>query len=754
MLLVLFAAYAAYLSVRVIAAFEGRRWDVPAHVYAAPLELYAGMTLEAFELTAHLQQAGYAETGDPAPGQPAPGQPAPGKFRTAADNVTFTTRAFRHWDALEPSRTLTASFTGGRLGGLDTAEGSVPLARLEPVRLGSLFAAHHEDRILVEPEEIPPLLVAALKAVEDRRFDDHHGLDFVAIGRAAFVNLRAGEIRQGGSTLTQQLVKSYFLDNRRTFRRKFQEAIMAVALELSYDKAELLHAYVNEVYLGQQGARAIHGFGLASEYYFAKRLAELDLPEIALLVGLVNGPSYFDPRRHPERALARRNLVLGVLADEGVVEAGAAREAAEEGLGVGDGTRLLSRYQPAFMDLVRHELAADYPVEVLETAGLRIFTSLDPQVQSLAERELAEGLAALEEQPPDDAGAALDGAVVVTRHATGDVLAMVGGRNVEYDGFNRALAARRPAGSLVKPAVYLAALETGRYTLASRIEDEPITITLGSGRTWSPENFDLTSHGEVPLLRALADSYNQATVRLGMDVGVDAVARLLHDLGLPEAPRAHPSLLLGAVDVSPFEMAAVYGTLANGGFRVPLTAVRSVIDATGEPMARYPLEMTPAADPAAVQQVNAALVQAILRGTGEIARPLLPAGLVAAGKTGTSSGFRDSWFAGFTNDHVAVVWVGRDDNQPSGLTGATGALRIWAPLVAGLRQAASYAPAPAPGLVGTWLDYETGFATVEGCGDAVLVPLPEDAEPPWLDGCRRGLRGLGERLRDIFGGED
>jgi len=733
-----FLCYFIVVSVHVIAAFEGRRWDIPAHVYAAPLELYAGASVTRDELVSSLQRTGYEQVAAIA---------AAGEFAVSSDRVTVWTRDFRHWDALEPSRQVAVQFDADRVAAVfDAHDDSLPLVRLEPVRLGSLFASHHEDRILVEPEAIPPLLVDALKAVEDRRFDRHHGLDFAAIVRAALVNFRHGEIRQGGSTLTQQLVKSYFLDGRRTYRRKFTEAVMAVALELRYTKDELLQAYINEIYLGQQGERAIHGFGLASEFYFAKPLSNLEPQEIALLVALVNGPSYYDPRRHPERARQRRDWVLQTLAEQDVIGADDADIAARLPLGISTGNATLSRYQPAYMDLVRRELAADYPLEDLETRGMRVFTSLDPRAQALAERDLAAGLAGL--SAPDTATtAALEGAVVVAHYHTGEVVAMVGGREVEFDGFNRALAAKRPAGSLIKPVAYLAALQTGNYTLASTLDDEPVEVKLDNGDVWAPKNFGDTSHGEVPLIRALAESYNHATVRLGMEVGVDAVAGLLQALGLPERPPPHPSLLLGAVETTPFEIAEVYASLANEGFRIPLRAVRSVIDADGEPLRRYPLDLVPAADPAAVQQVNAALAQVIERGTARSARAELPTDLVAAGKTGTSGDFRDSWFAGFTNEYLAVVWVGRDDNMPTGFTGASGALRIWAPLIGGLPRNASYTPSVAQGLELAWLDYETGLSTYRGCGDAVLVPLPQDQKPPRLAGCGPGLKELGERVR-------
>ncbi len=458
-----------------------------------------------------------------------------------------------------------------------------------------------------------------------------------------------------------------------------------------------------------------------------------------------------------------------------MIDAVEAVAASARELGLADGGTL-SRYQPAFMDLVRQQLQADFPLDELATEGLRVFTNLDPGIQSLAEQQLTAGLARLQPVVNDDESVAdseaspgyeldlpdeaqpdaeftLQGAAIITRPQSGEVLAMVGGRDVEFDGFNRVLDARRPVGSLIKPVVYLAALQSGEYTLASRVSDEPVEVELYNGDTWAPENFDKTSHGEVPLLRALGDSYNQATVRLGMTIGVDAVSELLESLGLDRRPVPNPSLLLGAIEMSPIQVAQLYNSLANGGFRMPLRAVRSVIGADGEPLVRYPLELLPAADAAAVQQLNRGLVQVIEHGTGRSATAVLPPGLVAAGKTGTSDDFRDSWFAGFTNDHLAVVWVGRDDNEPVGLTGSSGALSIWAPVIAGLDHSRSFDPAPAADLELAWLDYDSGLATYEGCRRSALVALPPDARPPRVAGCGVGLRELSMRARRWLQGD-
>jgi penicillin-binding protein 1B len=741
----LFAVWLVHLLVTgigVVREFEDRRWDVPAGVYAAPLELYPGLPINAAGLASTLDQLGFEKTSRVT---------RPGQYSVAPGRVIVWTRAFRFWDQLDPAAEYRLEFDARRIRAILDADGQrTPLLRLEPMRLGSIFASHHEDRLLVEPEAIPPLLVAALKAVEDRRFDEHFGLDVGAILRAAWINLRHGEIRQGGSTLTQQLVKSYFLDSRRTFRRKYREAVMAVALELRYDKQELLHAYVNEIYLGQQGVRAIHGFGLASEFYFGKYLSQLEPHEIALLVALVKGPSYYDPRRHPERARERRNLVLATMAEFGIVDAQAAADAASRELGVTARSRVGSRYQPAYMDLVRRQLADDYPQDSLATAGLRVFTSLDPAVQAQAERQLVAGLERLERASADREG--LEAAVIVTRPATGEVLAMAGGREVDLDGLNRALDAHRPVGSLIKPFVYLAALQSGEYTLASTVDDMPIDLELENGQTWSPQNFSLESHGRVSLLQALADSYNQATVRLGLSMGVDRLVATLLDFGLERQPPAYPSLLLGALELSPFEVASLYNTLANDGFRTPLTAVRSVVDVAGQPLTRYALQLEQVAEPDAVHQLNQGLVQVMQRGTGRSSRAALPRDLAVAGKTGTSDHYRDSWFAGFSGDHLAVVWVGRDDNRPTGLTGAAGALSIWAPLMAGMQGTTSYVPAHSRSLEEVWIDYDSGLRTRKGCGDAVKILVPDGTRLQRLPGCRSVFDDIGDRARDLLDG--
>ena len=712
--LVFAAGFLAWLDFRVRAQFEGKRWALPARVYARPLELWSGARLDPDTLEDELRRAGYHREERPR---------RPGSYLRAGDRFVVETREFRFWDAVEPARRIEVGFDAGVVRTIDSGGsggGPVAIVRLDPPLVGRIYPRHHEDRVMIRLADAPPALVAGLVAVEDRRFFDHHGVSFIAIARAAWANLRAASVVQGGSTLTQQLAKNLFLSRERTLRRKITEAFMALLLDARYSKEELLEAYLNEVYLGQDGRRAIHGFGLASWFYFGRRLDELDLSEAALLVGLARGASAYNPRRQPERALRRRNLVLDVMAARGVVGGAQAAAAKARPLGVRSEAPRGASPHPAFVDLVRRQLSRDYRDGDLRTEGLRIFTALDPRVQSTAERMLARELAAAERRRGLEAGA-LQGAVLVARAGNGDVLAVVGDRRAGARGFNRALDAKRPIGSLVKPAVYLTALERG-HSIASPVEDTPVEVRLADGRRWAPRNHDGKHLGTMPLYRALALSRNAATARLGLSLGAPRVAAALERLGAAGPISSSPSLLLGSIDLSPFEVAQIYQTLANEGFRSPLRAIHEVTGPEGRPLARYGLSVEPAADPAAVYVLRAALEAVLREGTGRGVRGSLPAALGAAGKTGTTNGGRDSWFAGFAGDYVAVVWVGFDDNRAAGLSGSGQALKVWAGIVSGLPAAETTAAVP-DGVEWRWTGFDgEPYRTDPGCPGAVRLP--------------------------------
>ncbi len=720
--------------------FDGKRWDLPAVVYARPLELFTGRHLSADQLEAELLLAGYRRESEV--------QDAGGYVRTG-DTIQLVSRDFYFADGYEKSQSLTISFDGSRIDAIRRSDSGekLDLARLDPARIGSFHPRQHEDRILVGREGLPALLTRTLIAVEDRKFYSHHGLDPLAILRAAFVNLRAGATIQGGSTLTQQLVKNFFLTSERSLWRKFNEAIMALLLEGHYSKEEILTAYTNEIFLGQDGNRAVHGFALAAQFYFRKDLRDLRAEQLALLVGLVKGPSYYDPRRYPERCMQRRNLVLKVMEQEHLIPPEQYQQATAAVLLGTDPVQSGFNRFPAFLDLVRRQLIRDYREEDLTSDGLQIMTTLDPLVQKQVEKQLVASLAGLEKKTGKKG---LEGAVVVSARENGEILAVAGGRQPLQSGFNRALDARRPVGSLIKPVVYLTALMNG-YTLATPLEDVPISLANPGGGRWEPDNFDLKHHGRVPLLEALAYSYNLATVRMGIEVGVEKALQTARRLGAEGELHPYPSFLLGAVSMSPLEVAQLYQTFASDGFFVPQRAISSVLAPDHKVLKRYGLAVEQRFNPQQIFLINTALQKVVSDGTGASLARYLPTSLLVAGKTGTSDDLRDSWFAGFTGNHLAVVWLGLDDNKPTGLTGSSGALVVWGRVMAELDTAPLVLGEP-PGL--TWSrvdlgDYGDGSRYKD---KSELLPFVAGSSPPGsVQQASPGLRtGLLDRLRNWF----
>lgn len=669
--LAVLAVYSVFLDFKVRDRFEGTRWTLPAKVYAQPLELYVGEALSQKQLLATLNRQGYRR-GDTLGG--------PGGYRQSGSSVDIHTRSFKFWDGDQEAQKIRVSFSGDNVRSMERLEGDddIALMRLDPMLIGSIYPAQGEDRILIKLGDVPPMLPAGLIVVEDRQFLDHHGVSPKAILRAALANARAGRVVQGGSTITQQLVKNFYLSNQQTLIRKGNEAIMAVLLDAHYSKEAILEAYLNEVYLGQDGGRAIHGFGLASYFYFKKPLEELQPQEVALLVGMVKGPSYYNPRRHPERAESRRNLVLDMFNGAGFIDDKQTTLAKGKSLGVEDEASRGTTQYPAFIDLVRRQLQGQYRDEDLTEEGLRIFTTLDPQVQSAVEERVSKGVADLEKSRNLKDGK-LQSAAVVTSAEGGRVLGLVGGRDTRFSGFNRALDARRPIGSLMKPVVYLTALDQpSRYNVLTPIDDGPLNVKLPNGDVWRPQNFDHRSHGQVPLYQGLVHSYNLATSRLALEVGIPEVIKTLKKLGYNGDPIPVPSLALGAVDMSPLEVAQIYNTLAAGGFYTPLLSIRAVTTREGEQLSRYPLQIRRAVDDQSLYLLNWIMQKVVRDGTAQSAYYTIPKRLSVAGKTGTTDGLRDSWFAGYAQNRVAVVWVGRDDNTKGAFTGSSGALQLWA----------------------------------------------------------------------------
>lgn len=710
--------YTIYLDHIVQARFEGQRWAVPAKVYGRTLDLYPGASVTSKHLTQTLDGLGYRQVKHP---------DQPGYYSSYRGRFLLRTRAFHFPDIDRPSDYLEVVIDGQGVISLKRAGNGDPIGhyRIEPRLIGSLTSTHGEDRILLKRDQLPALLVNALIAIEDRNFYQHIGIDPIAIGRALWANLVAKRVVQGGSTMTQQLVKNFFLSADRTLWRKFNEVLMALILDWRYDKDEILEAYANEIYLGQQGGKAIHGFALASRFYFNRPLQELDLSRLATLVTLVRGPSAYDPRRHPQQAEKRRDLVLQLMVDQGVISQQQATQASDTPLSVEQGDRRSSG-SPAFMDLVKRQLRRDYREEDLNAGGLRIFSTLDPWFQRRAEQAISQQLKVLEEAHGIVKGT-LQGALTLADVETGEVMALVGDRNPQFAGFNRALDAIRPVGSLIKPAIYLSALsQPNRYHLLSTLEDRPIRIKGANGEIWAPRNYDNLSHDQVTLQQALVESLNLATVSLGLSVGLESVIDNLHRLGIQRPLEPYPSLLLGAVSLSPLEMTQMYQTLANGGYSATLKSIRDVTDGQGKPLSRYPLSIESRVDTRAVFLLKHALNEVTRSGTAKALQWLLPGEVEVAGKTGTTDKLRDSWFAGFDRNRVAVAWVGRDDNAPTGLTGSSGAMRVWAKLMNGIGIAALQRDPPMgvdvltidplSGLLGEGCPQTTNYPFIAGSG--------------------------------------
>lgn len=739
---VVVGGYSLYLAQTVRVKFEGKRWAVPARVYARPLEIYEGVALTVAQLEYELGAAGYRK-----------GRAArePGQWSRDGGRLLVRTRPFRFWDDEQPALLLDVRIANDRVTALAVAPhgASDALVRLPPVEVGSIYPAHNEDRILVQRSDLPEYLIQALLAAEDRRFFDHHGVDPRGIARALWANLRAGRTVQGGSTLTQQLVKNFVLTSERSLARKLNEALMALLVEMRYGKDEILEAYANEIYLGQDGERAIHGFGLAAYYYFNRPLNELRLHEAALLVGVVKGASYYNPRRHPERALERRNLVLQQMVEQGFIDAASATAAQRQGLGLSSRAGRSAERHPAFIDLVRRQLRRDYREQDLTSEGLRVFTTLDPWAQHVAGEVVEAQLGVLEQQRKLTTGT-LQAALVLASPQAGEVQVLIGDRDAGYAGFNRALDAVRPIGSLVKPAVYLAALaQPERYTLISALEDRPITLKLPNGDPWKPENYDHKTRGAVALHTALTDSLNLATVHLGLDIGIASVLDTLERLGVQRPLDPYPSLLLGAASLTPLEVTQVYQTLAAGGFRSPLRAIREVLDTQGRPLQRYPLTVAQAVAAGPVFLVSRNLVEVVESGTARGLRRYLGKDIQVAGKTGTTNDLRDSWFAGYSGDRVGVVWIGRDDNQSIGLSGATGALTVWGRTLAALTPQ-TLVLAPPDAVAYHWIDPATGALANEQCKGAVAYPFIQGSEPRTRSPCLRGSGGVSGFLENLF----
>lgn len=713
-----FAIYLGYLNHLINSRFEGGTWALPSRVYSRALELYPNLTLTRDQLAYELDLSSYLAVES---------EPLPGQYRLLGASLELHAHSFDFGDQLQASKLVQVFFERDRISALtDSGTGQdLQLFRLPPLMLGSYYPDNDEDRLLLTSGEVPSQLIDVLIAVEDRKFFEHWGINPFSIVRAVLANLQAGRVVQGASTLTQQLAKNLFLTPEKSLLRKFNEACMALILEMRFTKRAIITAYINEVFLLQQKRISIHGFARASRMLFRRSIAHLEPQHVALLVGMVKGPSRYNPFSAPQAALERRNLVLRIMLEQGLLDTAAHDKAVAAPLGVVNRLPGINPF-PAYLDLVKQQLQLNYSSRELARRGLRVFTTFDPLAQRNLERGLARGLNGFN-QPE------LQAAVVIIDYLTGDIQAMTGDRVTDYPGFNRALMAQRPIGSLIKPMLLYSLLQ-GDLTLASKVRDEPVRVQQSDGKIWEPRNYDRKMHGAMSLYQAFIRSYNLPFVRLGVNGGLEVLAQNLDKIRLLKHDVIYPSMLLGTTAMSTYEVGQMFQVIANNGYFTPLTTIRRVADQDNQTLTRVPVESLKLFDQSRMIQVQRAMIGVSENGTARYLSTRFPDRTLAA-KTGTTNDARDSWFVGFSKRLLTVVWLGRDDNGSINLTGSSGALRVWAEIM-DLHGFESFKLSRDDSLSWRYVNSADGGITQMSCANSVLLPFPKGRVPTTRSRCQ------------------
>jgi len=711
-----------YLDAKVQQTFEGQRWQVPAQIYGQLETLTIGEPLNLIHLSKSLKLNGYEKVRKVS---------SSGQYAQSANRIIIYRRSFVFPQTKIVNSTraveLTIDTAGGKISQLFVNDVPVNSLQLEPILLARLVPNNKEDRVLIALENTPTQLLDTLLLIEDRDFYHHKGLSPLGILRALYSNIVAGRTVQGGSTLTQQLIKNMFLTQERTLSRKVQEAIMAIIIETRYSKDLLLEAYVNEVYLGQHYANGIYGFGLAAKFYFGKTLEELNSAQIALLVAQVKGPSYYDPWRNPDRAKERRDLVLRLMFEQNFFTVKEFKTMVATPLSIRNNRRFKAQEYPAYIQLVKQELNELMP-SAQQKNGIRVFTGFSHLSQQLLEQTVAEQLSSLEQKYKQKD---LQTAMIVTDINSAEIRAIVGDRKAGYAGFNRAVNAKRPIGSLIKPAIYLAALERyEQFNFATLLADEPITLTNGVNtsnntesekeKAWQPKNYDGKYRHQVPLIDGLVNSLNIPTVNLGMALGLDNVAKAIHLLGFDEDITMRPSMLLGALNMSPLQINQLYLSFAKQGYSEKAHAINIIDSNKGETLWQFEAKTEQIISTNAAYLMDYALTQVAKTGTAKSLTWRLKNNSVA-GKTGTSNDLRDSWFIGYDNKHLITTWLGKDDNKPTGLTGSSGALILFSDFIKkqGVVNKVDNKP---DAIAMTLFEKKTGHAVSAKCADIINYP--------------------------------
>jgi len=726
--LVISIAYVSILDSKVVNKLDGVLWTVPAKVYARPLELAEGGKINVDSLKKELEILSYELT---------KGIPdTPGEFSQSQRSVNIFIRGF---GSQEPGL-YRLKIENDKIDSIKRKDGiSIDLIQLEPLSIGGMFPSHLQDRILLNFSQVPKDLEEMILVVEDRNFYSHKGISLRSIMRAFIKNTRALGIEEGGSTITQQLAKSLFFSPEQTIRRKIKEAIAALLIEIHYSKQEILLAYINDVFIAQSGRRAIHGFGLASQFFFGTDLKNLSLDQKALLVGMLKGPSLYSPINNPDRAKTRRDLVLSLIKNDSLITEEEYLDLKGKSLKViPPSFKSLSKY-PAFNDIVTLDLRKNFDDSDLRTKGLKIITNLDPVVQDYLEESIKDTKLKLKRRYGSQLNG-LEGAGIVIDSFSGEVVAAIGSTKPNNYGFNRAINAVRPIGSLVKPFIYLSALQHyTKYNLSTLLDDSKLSVSLPGGKLWEPNNFDKKFHGNVPLHVALSESYNVATTRLGMDLGYSVVQETFTKLGIKKKIPKYPSIFVGSFEMTPLEAIQAYQTIASEGFYSPLNSIRTVESSEDVLSLSYPYKVEQRFRPEPIYLLKFVLKQTFISGTARGFSSRVIEKWKTGGKTGTSDDQRDSWFVGYAGNYLMVVWLGFDDNRKSPLTGRTGALQVWKNFMSRLDPIAYEVRKPSR-IRYEWVDAKDGLLSGESCKGSILIPFVEGTEPEMIPQNRKKCR--------------
>lgn len=728
--------YSIYLDGKIRKTFEGQRWQVPVQVYGKVEQFKKSDQLNLSQLADSLLFSGYKKVSFIS---------LPGEFSLSTNRIIIFRRVFNYGAEMAEPVKITIDVMEGHVEKLFYGNDPVDQIQLEPILIDRIVPESKEDRVLVSLETVPEKLLDTLLLVEDREFYFHSGVSPLGILRAFYNNLRAGRTVQGGSTLTQQLVKNMFLTRNKTLWRKANEAIMALILEYRYSKDQLLETYINEVYLGQNDANGVYGFGLAAEFYFGQAIEHLNAEQIAMLVGQVKGPSYYDPWRYPQHAIARRDLVLKLMFQNNLLSKVEFEHAIESSLSVRKERRLVKQKYPAYMQLIKRELT-QHLSKYDQQSGIRVFTGFSHYSQTLLEQTVAEQLPLLEENKSINK---LETSMIVTDIATGEVRALVGGKENGYAGFNRALNAKRPIGSLIKPIIYLAALERyEQYNLASIIEDKAITLTSDSGKLWSPKNYDSKYRGQVNFIEALVNSLNIPTINLGMKLGLNNIVNVLHLLGYQENITIRPSLLLGSVNMSPIEVNQLYLAIAAKGHVRQGHGMTKIVSEQGETLWQFIPRDEQLFSSQASYLIDYALTEVAKRGTARSLSWRLKGNNIA-GKTGTTNEDRDSWFVGYDGQTLITTWLGRDDNLSTKHTGSSGALILFSQYISKLGVVDKSFSVP-QGISLVRFEKQSGNAVNDECADIIELPAIT-ASLNFISNCLQPAKKKRSWLEKLFG---